>query len=275
MGGGGGKKTGVGNGPGIGQGSDVGDHADENVPGEEDVDRRPELNPTEAAKVVERFNPADARVIQKSETGKALARMDDGLARKLRDGLNPGKGQGGPGSGGGKGSGQGTGEGPGVGPGKATLQQREKRMLRWNMQFTASTGIEYLSQLKGLGAILAFPVTEGAEPRFMIVRDLRPGGKLLDEDVSKIDRIFWFDTKERSVRDIVSVLGIRLPRMPDRFVAFMPKDLEDKLFAMERNHVEKVLRRTFDEDRIEETRFRVVPNGRGKYKPELLSVNMR
>jgi hypothetical protein len=274
LGGGGGKRTGTGDGPGVGHGNEVGDRSDENQPGEDEAPRRPSLAPAEVAKIKDNYNPDDFRAIERSETGKALARLDESLASKLRDGLNPGKGRGGSGSGGGKGSGKGKGEGSGTGDGKATLTQREKRMLRWNMRFTASTGIEYLAQLRGLGAILAFPVTEGAQPRYKIVRDLKPGGKLLDEDVSKINRIYWFDTKPRSVIDILNALGIRMSRIPSQFVAFMPEDLEKKLFEMERGYVERVLKRPFDEDKIEETQFRVVPTGRG-YRPELISVSMR
>src|SRR5207249_1222703 len=117
--------------------------------------------------------------------------------------------KGGSGSGGGSGTGRGTGEGSGTGAGsKATLNQREKRMLRWNMLFTANTGPEYLAQLRGLGAILAIPVKEsGHEVEYRIVRDLRPPAKFLEEDVGKIQQIYWFDEKPNSVRDILNALG--------------------------------------------------------------------
>jgi hypothetical protein len=275
IGGGGGKKTGVGDGPGVGHGAeDVGEPDKETQPGAEDAPRRPSLNPVEIAKIKENFSPADVRYIQESETGKALARMEGSVRSKLRDGLNPGKGRGGRGSGGGSGTGSGTGEGPGTGPGKATLNKREKRMLRWHMRFTANTGAEYLSQLRGLGAILAFPVSEGSDPKYQVVRDLRPGGKLLDEDLSKIQRIYWIDDKPQSVRDILGALRINLRPVPSRFVAFMPEELEKSLFDMERRYVERVLRQRFDEDRIDETQFRVVLSGRG-FKPELISVRLK
>jgi hypothetical protein len=274
-GGGGGKPTGVGDGPGVGSGPQIGENAEENVSGDQESTRRPTLDAAEAKKIQQNFAPEDFRAISQSETGKALARLDEGLASKLRDGLNPGRGKGGRGSGGGKGTGTGTGTGPGTGSGTATLTQREKRMLRWNMRFTANTGSEYLAQLHGLGAILAFPVNEGPKASYKIVRDLRAGGKLLDEDVSKIDRIYWFDTKPRSVIDILNALGIRMRRIPNQFVAFMPKELENQLFEMERGYVERVLKKTFEEDRIEETQFRVVPTGRGGYRPELISVTMK
>jgi hypothetical protein len=274
LGGGGGKPGGAGGGPGIGHGAeDVGEKDKEPQTGPEDAPRRPSLSEPETAKIKEAYAPSDVRLIQKSETGKALARLDDSLRRKLSDGLNPGKGKGGRGSGGGKGTGSGTGEGPGVGAGKASLNKREKRMLRWHMRFTANTGPEYLEQLRQLGAILAFPVTEGREPKYKVVRDLKPGGKLLDEDLSKIQRIYWIDDKPRSVMDITRALGVRLPRLPARFVAFMPEELEQHLFEMERNYVEKVLKRKFDEDKIDETEFRVVHAPKG-YRPELIRVTM-
>ena len=69
------------------------------------------------------------------------------------------------------------------------LSEREKRMLRWHMKFSASNGPEYLAQLHGLGAILAIPVTEekGKDLIYKVIRDLRPGkGVLKDDDLSKI-----------------------------------------------------------------------------------------
>ena len=54
----------------------------------------------------------------------------------------------------------------------------------------------------------------------------------------------------------------------------MPEELEKQLFDMERRYVERVLRRRFNEDLINETQFRVVRTPRG-YRPELISVTMR
>jgi hypothetical protein len=153
------------------------------------------------------------------------------------------------------------------------LNKREKRMLRWHMRFTANDGVEYLKQLRGLGAILAFPVGDD-EPVFHVVRDLRPGGQAQVEDVRELKRIYWIDDKPKSVMDIMGALRLRLPGTPSRFVAFMPEALEKKLFEMERRYVERVLRRRFDEDAINETNFRCVPAGAG-FQPELISVTMR
>ena len=189
--GGGGAKNGVAGGgkaaPGTGA-EDVGPEATAELtqPGEVDAPPRPALAEAKVKELNEKFDPDAVRIIAKSETGKALAGLQASVRDKLSKGLasakagsggGPGdKGEGGPGGGGGKGKGTGPGEGDGVGPGKATLSKREKRMLRWHMRFTANSGPEYLAQLRGLGAILAFPVTEGADPQYKVVRDLRRGG---------------------------------------------------------------------------------------------------
>jgi hypothetical protein len=274
--GGGGSKTGVNGGNG-GPQEDVGpgQPGEASQPGAEEAPARPSLNPVETARVNETYEADAARLIQRTESGKAIARLSDSIRKKLRLAAPPGKGQGGSGKDGGKGTGAGPGTGDASGPGKATLNKREKRMLRWHMRFTASTGSEYLAQLRSLGAILAFPVREGDDPQFKVVHDLRPGAPLLDEDVSRIQRIYWIDDNPRSVRDVLGALGhpnLRPP--PGRLVAFMPEELESKLFAMERKYVEDVLRKPFDENRIEETNFRVV-RGAGGWRPELVHVRMR
>jgi hypothetical protein len=245
--------------------------------GLDEGERKPILEPVEAKKLEKVYDDPSRRFIAESTAApvKAFAGLEQKIRSKLALADRPAaKGQGGTGEGGGQGSGKGKGKGGGTGEGTtATLSQREKRMLRWHMIFTANTGPEYLAQLKGLGAILAFPVSEGADPQYKVVRDLRPGGQLIDEDVSKIQRIYWIDDKPRSVNDIINALGLKI-RPPGRFVAFMPEELEKKLFDMEKRYVEKVLRARFDEDRIDETRFRVVIRG-GKYQPEIISVLLK
>ncbi len=202
-----------------------------------------------------------------------FARLEDRIRGNIAEGVNakPDAEE--------KGSGAGKNPQPEVG--KVKLSKREKRNLRWHMRFTATSGPEYLAQLHGLGAILAIPVKEeeGAEPTYQVIRDLRPGkAKLKDEDLTKIQRIFWIDDKEDSVKDVMAALGLRLPKTPKRFLAFMPEKLEDELFQMERRYVEKVLRQPFDEDKIETTVFRPVPHkvdGKTTFKVELISVKMK
>jgi hypothetical protein len=276
LGGGGGPKV-KSDGPGVGDP----DAREENVrPGNPDAAQQPDEPPKRPSlarpkflkKVQQDFVPADRRWLRQNETDavRGWVQLEDDVRAKLQQGLGaPSKGSGGPGSRGGLDKGKDGGTGPGSGPGRqATLTQREKRMLRWQMRFAANNGPEYLAQLRGLGAILAIP-TEG---RYKIVRDLRPVAALLDEDLSEIKRIYWIDDNPRSVRDVLAALGH--PKLhPDRFVAFMPVELENKLFEMEKREMIR-RKRHFNEDEIYETVFRVVRAG-GGYEPVLSSITFK
>jgi hypothetical protein len=231
----------------------------------EPVAVRPALNAIEVQQIKEKYDPADVRPITTTESGKRFARLDERIRNKLAEGLRRGTGGGDDGPRGKPGA------DPGPGGGKAKLDPRVRRMLRWHMAFTATGGQEYLKQLKDLGAILAFQA--GGE-KYQVVRDLRAGGKLLDENISDIKRIYWIDDKPKSVSDVLDALGVKLAAVPPRFIAFMPKELEDKLFEMEKNYVTRTLRVPFNEDKIDETHFRVVFK-RGKFQPELVGVSMR
>jgi hypothetical protein len=240
--------------------------------GPDDPAPLPALKPAEEKSINERFDASSAPLIRDSKVGRLLEKMSRTTSGLKLGQVAPGRAGGAPGGpGAAKKPGPG-GPGDGPGGGKLTLTKRQKRMLRWDMLFTARSALEYLNQLRDLGAILAFPV-EGREGQYRLVRDLRPGAPLLDEDVSKLDRIFWYDENPQSVRDVVAAL--RLPISPPRlFVAFMPEALEKTLFDTEKRYVENVRREKFDEDRITKTKFRVVPTARG-YRPELISVTMR
>jgi hypothetical protein len=266
-GGGGGSRNGAGDGPGVGHRAEAAGKDEETKPGKEEGPRKPNLEEVQVAEIKKQFTAADVRYIQEGPPSMAAFSR---LGKEVRDRIKPhdgptaGQGQGGSGRGGGRGDGSGTGTGEGRGEGKARLTQREKRMLRWSMSFNTNNGPDYLAQLRGLGAILAIPVKEGAEGReYKIVRDLtaRPA-KLLDEDLSKIQRIYWVDEKPQSVNDVMSALGLNL--RPSHFVAFMPQELEEKLFQMEKAY------KGLSEDQIHETKFRVERTGRG-YEPRVVS----
>jgi hypothetical protein len=276
-GGGGGAPSGTATGTGQGAQEDVPSTTDrEEQKAPEEGPPRPKLDPVIAQKVQQKFEPDSFRYISesRSEMARAFAQLDDSVRRKLTDGLAAAKGSGGSGTGGSGTGGGGTGDGGVTSDGKSRLSKRERRMLRWHMTFDARSGSEYLHQLRGLGAILAFPVREGSPPEYQLVRDLRRGGRLLSEDLSRLNRIYWIDNKPNSVRDIVAELGLQLPFLPSHFVAFMPEELEAKLFQLERNYVEKVLRQPFNEDAIDETLFKVVRTSRG-YQPEMVRVILR
>jgi hypothetical protein len=238
---------------------------------------RPALTPAETTDLAVKFDPADVRYISETPTdsARAFARLNENLRNKLAlSDTPPGGGKGGTGSGGGPGTGVGVGVGPGPGAGKATLSKREKRMLRWTMTFSANNGAEYVAQLRSLGAILAIPVVENPEPQYKVVRQLTRPAKMEEEDLSKIQRIYWIDDKPRSVHDVLEFLAIRLDRQPSRFVAFMPEALENSLFEMEKKEMTRRVGR-YDEDRIYQTIFRVIPGPGGRYHPQLVSLELK
>jgi hypothetical protein len=204
----------------------------------------------------------NVRVID-DPTAEAVARfskMEPDARKRLFQGIAPSKGEGGAGSGGGKGKGTGKGEGDLEGDGKGKLSVRQKRILRWVMQFNTLDGNDYLHQLRSLGAILAIPQPEGG---YLVVRDLSKvpasGAK---EDLNTIHRIFWIDDKPDSVRSLSTAL--RLPYQPPHIVAFFPLELEKKLLDRELKYRGK------KEEQIKETRFKVERKGSG-YEPYVAS----
>jgi hypothetical protein len=215
------------------------------------------------------FEQPSQRELQDMDTqaAKAVARLGDAAARiRISDG-NGKPGPGGPGPGGPGG------DGNGKGPDKGKLTPREKRMLRWKMQFNTANGRDYVRQLHGLGAILAIPSgRDGDKPKFQIIRDLggRPP-KLLDDDISKIQRIYWIDDNPKSVADVMDALKLKVH--PDKFIAFMPEELEKNLFRLEKARLEKDHPGKTEDD-ILETEFRINVKG-AKSEPELSGLWLR
>ena len=125
-----------------------------------------------------------------------------------------------------------------------------KRMLRWSMKFNMRSGTDYLHQLDALGTVLAIPV--GPAEQFKVIRDLskRPP-PLLDEDLSKIQRIWWIDDNPPSVQSLMQAMG--LPYQPSHVVAFIPPELEEDLAQKERAF------KGLKEDQIYLTKFEVYP----------------
>ncbi|HEY7156648.1 MAG TPA: hypothetical protein VH575_21950, partial [Gemmataceae bacterium] len=266
LGGGGGNPHGLGDGPNRGnQPQEVGgDKTQDGAANPDPVDTdRPKLDVQPATSAPIQFDPVATRLIQQTDTTSSRAMQMLAKAGKRPQLADPpqksGRGKGGTGEGGGSGSGKGTGTGDGRGEGRGKLTQREKRMLRWSMLFDTRSGRDYLAQLQGLGAILAIPDANGKN--YKIIRDLsaRPA-KLLDEDISQIQRIYWIDDKPESVRDVMAILGVQL--QPSHFVAFMPEELEKKLFDLEKAYLKKHHGKRGEDDIIE-TRFKITRDKKG------------
>ncbi len=258
--GGGGDPNGAGNGPG--DGARVEDLPKD--PQAKPPENQPENPPTDLPKVIKDdsltvpelpTDPAGTRAIE--DSAKELARLSglqEAATKKLMGSL-AGKGEGGTGSGGGKGKGKGTGQGDGSGPGKGggKTSRRQQRVLRWTMIFDVRDGSEYLRQLDALGAIIGMPESDG---KIRVVHDLK--NEVKNGDVYALKRIFWWDTKEESVRGLAAAL--RLNPAPTQIVAFFPIDLEEKLLRMELSYMQRRKGRQ-NEDEIKETQFHVERRG--------------
>lgn len=261
-GGGGGNPEGDGNGPGNGvppppSKEVAANDNDSKVVAAPRQDPNPDALPEPKVNPVELPPNADQRQIEPDNNAfNEISGRSSDLQHKLLEGLRAGKGQGGSGSGGGKGTGVGTGEGPGTGPGKGNIGVRQKRLLRWTLVFSTTTGEDYRRQLSALGAILAVPQPDKS---YIVIRDLSHvpvHGKV--EDPNKLNRIFWIDDKRESVAALSHALGIR--PQPEFMVAFFPEELEQELLHKELAY------RNRSEDEIRETRFEVRYEG-GRYFP--------
>jgi hypothetical protein len=279
LGGGGGSRHGQGDEDGKGEARvEAGNKTEETAPNPvtNQPAERPDLKVKPADRTPIKFDDDSKRYIRQTETqaARAFEKLANASTRFRVDDKPRSYGKGGTGSGGGSGDGKGKGTGDGRGDGSSgKLTQREKRMLRWSMLFNTRNAPDYLSQLQGLGAILAVPVREnGANREYRIIRNLaaRPA-KLLQEDVSQIQRIYWVDDNPQSVMDVMNVL--RVPVRPSHFVAFMPEALENKLFQLEKKYLD-AHHPGRTEDDIVETKFRINHSGNG-YEPEVIDQKVK
>jgi hypothetical protein len=214
--------------------------------------------------------PGAEKLLEKpTEQMRRLDGLQQGVIKKLSEGLAASKGKGGSGKGGGKDKGIGTGEGDLAGPGKGNVvNERMKRALRWTMIFNTANGRDYKAQLADLKAIIAIPMPpDGRE--FMVFRDLkamRPVGKI--EDIGEIKRIYWVDDKRESVQSLSQALGLDL--QPPQIVAFFPLELEKKLLKLELARANK---KEDQENDILETRFEILRRG-GHYEPVVVAQQL-
>jgi hypothetical protein len=267
-GGGGGNPKGEGSGPG---GPNAQPEEDPGSAQKEDVNPRPPVDQKNTLEKPSNVPPpvsvdtkddSTQRLLQDATAAqRSLEKVSREAREKLRRGITPGKGEGGPGRDSGKDRGTDSGKGRDIGPGQ-DLDVRVKRTMRWVMVFNTYNGDDYARQLAGLGATLAFP--QAKSDKYLAVTDLNSRPARGHEDtIEKIqgDRIYWVDDKRESITPLCMTLGIR--PTPDHVVAFFPKKLEDKLLELELGY--KGLR----EDQIFETRFAIRKSPRG-YEPEVI-----
>jgi hypothetical protein len=201
----------------------------------------------------------DGRAINEAnEAVQSLKKLSTDARSKLLNAIGPGKGKGGSGRDGGQDSGKDTGKDKFTGSGVNKFSQRQTRVLRWVMRFNTLNGNDYRRQLAGLGAILAFPQSDGS---YMVYRDLRAPAKGEIEDIASIKRIFWVDDKKDSIRSLAGAMEVPVPDGP--VVAFFPVSLEAELLKKELAYRGK------KEEDIKETHFKINVRG-GNYIPEVV-----
>jgi hypothetical protein len=249
-GGGGGNPHGQGDAPGNGGGGEVVDGPASREPTDPEQEKRPPLTVDEANKVKAEFGDVGRAIADGGiENLKKLARLDPDIQKRLRDGVNPGKGKGGNGQGGGNGPGSGVGTGSGTGSG-GELSQRERRMLRWQMMFSTRSGQDYVAQLHDLGAIVGIPVNRDGK-KYLTCDLTKQPFRFVEDDLKNNTRIWWHDDNPDSVKKVMRELGYNgVP--PSHFLAFMPEDLEKKMYQMELSY------KGLSEEEVEhvETKFR-------------------
>jgi hypothetical protein len=259
-GGGGGNPAGIGNGPGDGRTTaGLVEAAPNELPADAKVPDEPlkdipgiQITPKDLLDDVDINKDTEREISRITERGTQAAKKLADLDVRMRKALM-GQGGGGLGSGGGKNGGVGPGDGPGDGPGGAT-NARTKRKLRWTITFNTQTGSDYLRQLHALGAILAY---NGPDGSLNVVHDLvqRPLKPVVNEDLQKLNRIFWIDDRRETVEQLARAMGLEF--VPDKIVALFPYEFEKELLAKE------LAFRNRKENDIIETRFQILIRGRG------------
>lgn len=281
--GGGGNPHSEGDGPNNGAAPiEVGDQPQDSAaedPLPEDIEHPKEIKVKPDPRIKPQFDSPSTRFLQQPDTSSPVFKRLNKVASRIRltdpepTAKPSGRGQGGTGSGGGKGDGVGGGIGNGNGVGHGNLTKREKRMIRWVMGFNSQDTRDYLRQLQGLGAILAVPIRETAKgPVYGLIRNLsaRPP-KLHNEDVTKLNRIYWFDNNPESAAQVMSILRLRL--RPSHFIAFMPEELEKKLYRLEKKYLEEHYPGRTEDD-IERTKFQI-RRAHGKYVPVMQELKVK
>lgn len=129
---------------------------------------------------------------------------------------------------------------------------RAGRAARWVLRFNTRTARDYLSQLGGLGADIAFP-DRGDQYRYFTNVGIKPESSLRTLD--RENRIFWVD--QDTYHQVADELGVSAPMM----IAFLPLPLEEKMSKLEMARARE--RGVTREEDIKQTVFECVRRGGG------------
>jgi hypothetical protein len=224
-----------------------GDSLVEGVPENSPVpDQPPQIKPAE--KVAELEAPpiaetgpkpvteAIARDVQDAKSAaaraaRALSEAREALQRNLAEKSGGGKRGGGGGSG---------------------LTGRAARPARWIITFNFSGVDDYLEQLEGLGAVVAFPA-QGNNWRFFS----KPSSKRtlsVTRDLATESRFYWVNDDSTMAHRVATALGLSGAQF---LTVFLPLELEERMVELETSYM------NLEEDEIASTRFQCIPAARG------------
>ncbi len=142
--------------------------------------------------------------------------------------------------------GGGTSTGGGGGTGRAG------RAARWVLRFNTSSPQNYLAQMGGLGAEVAFP-QRGDQYVYFSNLDSTPTKTV--RDLAQENRIFWIDQNRGSFGGVAKTLGV--PSAP-MMLALMPTELEQRMTKLE-----LAFKGAASEEQIIQTVFECVSRGGG------------
>ncbi|MBX3399877.1 MAG: hypothetical protein KF873_14125 [Gemmataceae bacterium] len=177
----------------------------------------------------------------------ALAQLDEALRKKLLGAKT--------------GTGTGTSGGDplgGKGPGGFGASSTYARALRWILRFDTSSGDDYVAQMSGIGGVVMVPVPPDNK-NFLIFKNPRSGqsAPATDDDIQKYTKMIQFaEVRRDSVESVAKAL--KLTFTPKSFFAYFPRELEEKLAALEKNYQNK------NPEQIRSTAFKVIVRG-GNY----------
>jgi hypothetical protein len=129
---------------------------------------------------------------------------------------------------------------------------RAGRAARWILRFNRSSTENFLEQLGGLGADIAFPQRGDT---YLYFSDLTGSRRSSTKNLSDENRIFWIDDSRQSFEDVARTLGVNSPPF---MCAFLPTPLEEKMLKLELAY-----KGAPNEESIVQTVFECVQRGGG------------
>jgi len=151
----------------------------------------------------------------------------------------------------------------GAGKGGSGGSGRGARAARWVLKFNTRAAQDYLAQLDGLGASIAFP--QSGNEYLYVFNPSSENARRERRSLAGENRINWVDRDRESVTAVCSAL--KIPVAPF-MLAFLPMAREERLLRQELAY------NNLEEDEILSTTFEVVHRG-GKYDTIVASQQAR